>query len=324
MSSIAETISLAKRAAASAWVVRGLISICALALIFAIIDPSAVIQAIAGVGPALWFSILAIYLGGHVVAAYKWRMLADPGGSFTGALRAHFSGLAANIALPGAASGDVVRAGLLYNRTADRARLAVGSLADRLVDTCGLVILCFIALLQIRHDFDARALVWLGVAVVAALSSAIAARPLLSKLSRSVPSGTKLGRTVRKLAGAGLVLCENPRRLLFWLAVSMVIQAVFIVASAMIGTAAGVDATMTVWFFAWPLSKVIATIPISAGGIGVREASLAAIMSQFGADPAAVVAAGLTWQSIVILGGLLGSIAGWGIRRAGPMVERVQ
>ncbi len=317
MSTAVESIAAVKRLAGSAWAVRGLVSILTLALVFVAVDPSAVVQALVRVGPSLWLSILAVYLLGHVVAAYKWRALAAPGATFPVALRAHFSGLAANIALPGAASGDLVRAGLLYGRSADRARLAAGSFADRLVDTCGLVMLCIIALLQVRQALDPQTVIWLSGAATAALAAAFAARPILLKLSRSVSPGGKLGSTVRKLAAAGLVLLDNPRRLLFWLAVSMAIQAVFIAASEIIGRAAGVDAALPVWFFAWPLSKLVATIPISAGGIGVREASLAAIMAPFGADPAGVVAAGLTWQSIVILGGLLGSLAAWAMRGAG-------
>jgi uncharacterized membrane protein YbhN (UPF0104 family) len=59
---------------------------------------------------------------------------------------------------------------------------------------------------------------------------------------------------------------------------------------------------------AWPLAKLLAVAPVSVAGLGVREASLAGLLSQFGAEPAAVVAVGLLWQSILFAGGLLGGL----------------
>jgi uncharacterized membrane protein YbhN (UPF0104 family) len=40
----------------------------------------------------------------------------------------------------------------------------------------------------------------------------------------------------------------------------------------------------------------------------VREASLAGFLAPFGASPAAVVATGLLWQSILLAGGLIGGL----------------
>ncbi|MBK8860377.1 MAG: hypothetical protein IPN48_05390 [Sphingomonadales bacterium] len=51
------------------------------------------------------------------------------------AFRAHLAGLAANLALPGVAGGDVIRAGLVFGQAPDKDRLAMGSVADRLLDT---------------------------------------------------------------------------------------------------------------------------------------------------------------------------------------------
>ena len=49
-------------------------------------------------------------------------------------------------------------------------------------------------------------------------------------------------------------------------------------------------------------------VPISIAGLGVREASLAALLSPLGANPAKVVAVGLLWQTILFAGGLIGGL----------------
>src|SRR4029453_5320720 len=74
------------------------------------------------------------------------------------------------------------------------------------------------------------------------------------------------------------------------------------------GGAGGVHSPLSAWFFAGPLAKLIATLPISIAGLGVREASLAGFLAPFGAAPASVVAIGLVWQTIQIAGGLVGAL----------------
>ena len=60
--------------------------------------------------------------------------------------------------------------------------------------------------------------------------------------------------------------------------------------------------------YAWSLAKLIAIVPISLAGLGVREASLAVLMTPLGADPAKVVAVGLMWQVVLFAAGMLGGI----------------
>ena len=89
----------------------------------------------------LWLGSLVLFLCGHAASAAKWRILIGNGISYRQAFRAHLAGLAANLALPSVAGGDVVRAGLVMKHAHDKGRLAMGSLADRLLDTLGLVMM---------------------------------------------------------------------------------------------------------------------------------------------------------------------------------------
>jgi uncharacterized membrane protein YbhN (UPF0104 family) len=97
-------------------------------------------------------------------------------------------------------------------------------------------------------------------------------------------------------------------RLALCLLLSIAVQVAFIAATIRLADIAGVVAPVAAWFFAWPLSKLIATLPISVAGLGVREASLAGFLAPFGAPAAAVVGIGLLWQTVQITGGLLGAL----------------
>jgi uncharacterized membrane protein YbhN (UPF0104 family) len=56
------------------------------------------------------------------------------------------------------------------------------------------------------------------------------------------------------------------------------------------------------------MGKLAALVPITQGGIGVREAALAVLLTPFGAPPVLTVAAGLVWQTIIISTALAGGL----------------
>ena len=101
-------------------------------------------------------------------------------------------------------------------------------------------------------------------------------------------------------------LARRPGRLLLCLLISMAVQCLFVGINIAFAEAAHVEAPVAAWFFAWTTAKIIAIAPISLGGLGLREASMAALLVPFGADPAQVVAIGLVWQSVLYASGLIG------------------
>ena len=63
-------------------------------------------------------------------------------------------------------------------------------------------------------------------------------------------------------------------------------------------------------------AKIIAIAPVSLGGLGVREASMAGLLKPFGADPGQVIAIGLIWQSVLYASGAIGFLVQ--LRRPAP------
>jgi uncharacterized membrane protein YbhN (UPF0104 family) len=75
---------------------------------------------------------------------------------------------------------------------------------------------------------------------------------------------------------------------------------------------------MRVWLFVWPLAKLSALLPISQGGIGVREAALVALLAPFGAPPVLTLVVGLIWETIIVATGLIGGILSLVLRSKAP------
>jgi len=153
------------------------------------------------------------------------------------------------------------------------------------------------------------------------LVAGIAAGIVLATLG-FLPSGVvlrgrsfKFRRRLARLRHALKSVSRRPRVLVAgWLAGTF-IQATFLVLTAQLAVSCGLVLPLRVWLFAWPLAKLAAVLPLTQGGIGVREAALVALLAPFGAAGHLVLAAGLVWEGVVIAGGLLAGLVALGLRR---------
>jgi uncharacterized membrane protein YbhN (UPF0104 family) len=286
------------------WALKLGVSAILLGVIFTLLPMDQVWGAIVRVPAWLWAVVLILFLAGHVAAAAKWWLLAAKGSNvgFPAALRAHFAGLAANLCLPGVAGGDVIRAGIIFRDSDGKARVALGSLTDRLLDTIALLMLAGLgaALTFGVQALSAGPLVLVASFVVLAVLGCAIAAAVLPRIAK--------GGFLATLVTALEEFRRRPGRLALCLALSILIQAGFVGLNVALATASGLTAPAEAWFFAWSLAKLIAIVPISLSGLGVREASLAVLMAPLGADPAKVVAVGLMWQVVLFAAGMLGGI----------------
>ncbi len=285
------------------WGIRAAGSAVFLAALFWLLPRDAIVEGFSKVTLGLFLGVLAAFLAGHVANAAKWWLLLDRGLPYLSALRAHFAGLAANLCLPGAAGGDAVRAALAHGIMRDGPKLAAGAVADRMIDMIGMICLSLAGILLL--------LVWGLPRVIRWVWTRRPSLPARDLALRSADAFALLGR--------------RPAILAVTLGMSLAIQSLFIWLSARLGLAVGVDIPLAAWFFAWPLAKVVAVLPISLNGLGVRESSLAALLLPFGADAAQVVASGLVWQAVMFCAGMIGAlvlaVSGTGWRAARPAAE---
>ena len=262
-----------------------------------------VVAALALVSPLVLALALMVLVGGHVAAALKWRMLqgGNTGISIKTALRAHFCGVLANLWLPGVVGGDVVRAGAILHETSRSTLVVLASFVDRIVDFAALLALTAAGLLLVGSPSPRAWPLWIaGSCVIVACGAGVVG---IYRHAKSRRSSSKL----RALIEAVDMMTRRPGRVAAAFAISVCIQTSFILVNAMLGRAVGMTAPISAWFVAWPLAKLAALVPISAAGIGVREAALIALMRPFGEPARTVMAAGLLWQATFIAVATLGA-----------------
>lgn len=293
------------------WLLRLGVSAVVLFVLFRLVPLERVWSEAQRLPPWLWLAALVLFLLGHAAATVKWRLLIGPGISFPQAFQAHLAGLAANVCLPGLGGGDVVRAALVFRSAEDASRLVVGSLADRLIDIVGLLLFAvFGAFLAVRAGHsDFPRLAWLLLAASLVVVIAFPASLLLERATRDWNPRGAIGRAVSHAIAAIAYLIRRPGLLVLCLAISMAVQATFIGINVAFAAAVQVAAPIAAWFFAWSTAKIVAIAPISLGGLGVREAVMATLLTPFGADPAQVIAIGLVWQTVLYASSLVGALA---------------
>src|SRR5262249_39342795 len=99
-----------------------------------------------------------------------------------------------------------------------------------------------------------------------------------------------------------------------WLA-GVLIQGTFILLNALLALSCGLFLPFRVWLFAWPLAKLAALLPLTQGGMGIREAGLVALLLPFGAPSSLTLASGLIWEGVIISGGLIAGLTAFLLRR---------
>ena len=286
------------------WWLRAAVSVAAIAVLLSLVPLDTVAESLKRV--SLWTgsrSVL-IFSAGHYLNALKLRLLLDSGRenrALTGAcVRAQYAGLVANLGLPGLAGGDLVRGAYLAPLVGVR-RVAVASIADRLIDTATVVALIVIALpfagvpAALEASLRAAAL-WLAIGgVVAVILIFAMVRLRFYKVFEKVRTSiAEVAAQRRALAAAALI--------------SLAVQSTFVLIHVWLAREVGVTASTASWFVAWPMSKLIAILPISLGGIGVREGALVAFMAPYGGEREAVLASGVLWQGVLIATGLAGLV----------------
>jgi glycosyltransferase 2 family protein len=282
----------------------------ALLVLFHFLPRGKVWQTLGALPARLWILVLAGYLATHCLGVGKWRLMVNTAGAGLNVLQAarcYFAGLFGSLFLPSLIGGDLLRAALALRYGKTKAGVLLGSFLDRIVDFAGLCVLAGAGALlapgalqlQSRRIFLSIAAAAIGGVLIVVIAIALVpARRFSFRMRRRLSSLRRAGRS----------MARRPQVFAGALGISVAAQLCFILLNIQLAEACGLRLPFRAWLFAWPLAKISAAIPVTQGGIGVREAALAGLLIPFGAPAALTVAAGLAWEAIVITGGLVSGL----------------
>jgi uncharacterized protein (TIRG00374 family) len=299
--------------------VRWAAALLILGILFHLLPAAPLRSALARVPLARFIAVLLIYLVALTGGITKWHTVVNAAGaqlSFAASAECYTSGLFGALFLPSIIGGDVARLAVGISRSPRPAAVITGNVADRFLDVAAqltLVSLGVILLpssLPFRLQVLAKRVLFAGFLAVAILFGLVVAlhRPLLR--GRSI----RFRRRLAQLRHAIRAVSRRPWRLVFGWLLGTSVQGTYVVLTALLGIACGLSLPLRVWLFAWPLAKIAAVMPITQGGIGVREAALVLLLAPFGASAAQVLATGIVWEGVIIIAGLLAGPAAFLLR----------
>lgn len=216
----------------------------------------------------------------QILCLMRWRIFLKMAGIEIGLAESasiFYAGLFCNLFLPGGAGGDVIKIGLLAAGGKDAGRSAVSVLMDRL---CGSVSMILLGALLMSWQFD-----WLSnspvvaglihavaiyLSVVSALilmSIVLSSRRIVGRLPDRWPGRQRL----LELTGVYFQCAVQWPRTVRALGISMVMLALFFLTYYFSSRAYGVELEATKFLALMPTVDIISGLPVSLGGVGVRE-----------------------------------------------------
>jgi hypothetical protein len=299
--------------------VRWAAALLILGILFYLLPLAPLRTALSRVPATRFIAVLLIYLVALTGGITKWHMVVNAAGAqlgFAASAQCYTSGLFGALFLPSIIGGDVARLAVGISRSPRPAAVVTGNVADRFLDVAAQLTLVSLGLILLPGSLPvplqgpAKKVLFAVVLAVAASFGLVVAlhRPLLR--GRSI----RVRRRLAQLRHAIRAVSRRPWRLVFGWLLGTSVQGTYVVLTALLGIACGLRLPLRVWLFAWPLAKIAAVMPITQGGIGVREAALVVLLAPFGAPAPQVLATGIVWEGVIISAGLLAGLTAFLLR----------
>ena len=296
---------------------RILISTALLAVVLAYADVGAVVDALRDADWSWFVVAVAVMAVAAVVGALRWRVLLHEAGVDVSVLRAvkTFAGaLVLNNALPTAVGGDAVRTWFVGKESGKLVRAATATIVDKLTALFCLYAVAWAAFAVDRGAVPSsvvRALMWLTIGLLGALVIAVLAAAGVRPVVRRLPD-----RLQAMLRDTWLTLKtwgRSPRTIALVLALGLLYQVLIVLVLTTIGRTVGIELSFALAAVSTAIVLVAMLIPISVGGLGVREGGYVLLLGKAGTSAADATSLSLLSVVAIVLAGagVVAATAGW-------------
>ena len=284
-----------------------------------IVDAGRLYAVVAAARMDLAAAAVLVFTAGQLLSGQRWRLIlasADVTIPLSRAVRLNLVSLYASNFLPGMGSGDIVRPLYLIRSFPTKKQFLFASVIfDRLNGICAILILSGIGaawVAAVRDDWRFLAMVACLILVLG--GALVAARGVASwskRLRWSPAFWAKLGNFVETL----LVLARNGRLIAKALSFSILFQLTWVIMWWLCLRAVGSDTSIFAVFVAASLSLILAMVPLSLNGLGLREGAAVYMLAQLGVPMDLAISGSFLTLLPMILLSLLGGVAAIGAGR---------
>src|SRR5512133_1086191 len=285
------------------------------------IDLSTTLHILAHANFGYFLIAVAIMVGSVWPMAWRWQRLLVARGihdRLSWLVRAYFVAYTAGQLLPTAVGGDAVRIYETARRHTGRGGQVAGSvLLERALGGAATLALAAVGFLLAIGHYPVGPYLWIeGAFVIATIVLAVAlfsrrARPLLAK---TVPllRAVRLERPIRAAYEGIHSYRDHPGLLGGVFALTLVVQAIRVLAIWLAGKAVGVEISPRAYYVMGPLLFLVLLVPFSINGIAVRESFFVSFLGRLGVDADKAFATGFLFFVVTLCLSVPGAVLlGW-------------
>ena len=292
------------------------VSLALLIFLFNQVDRKSLLEIIKGCDKGLLFLAFVVFFFNYLFCLFRWIMLLKDAEIHLPLSRVIISfsgGIFFNLFLPSAIGGDVIRSIDLASHTRKPKEIVSTVILDRLSGSVGLVILIFFSLLLGWNLIQDRS-VLLSVGIIFALLSLILLvlfnDSLYSFINRflNVPNAGKFRNSIKNLHQEMHGFKHKKFAIFTNLLVSLLVQANSPVTFYLIALAIGLKIKLIYFFVFIPIIGAITMLPISLGGLGLRDATTIYFFAKAGVSRDLAFAMSLLNFSFILIYGSIGGL----------------
>jgi len=298
-------------------VLKVCISVIVLFLLFRQIDAKSVLSIIKNTNKPLLFLSFLVTSSVYILCFFRWKMLLSLSGikpAISRLVSPFAGGVFFNLFLPSTIGGDFVRSADLGMHTKKTNEVVATVILDRLSGYIGMVAVALAALI-----FGGRLIEDHVVFVSIACLTGVLPLIMLVFFNKSVysvfqklvysPDAGKIRSAIEEIHREIYNLRDHKKAALKNLLLSVLIQAIAPVTSYIIALSLGLDLNIAYFFIFLPIIAAISMLPVSIGGLGVRDASTVFFFAKVGVGKDLAFAMSLIgFLFIVIYAGIGGLI----------------
>ena len=283
-------------------------------ILFRKIDFNASLKIIARLDVVYFFIAMAIFFILYIFVLFRWKMLLDAQKvslPLQRILVSYAGGLFFSLFLPSNIGGDLARTVDLGLHTKRRSLIAASVLLDRLSGFIGLVIVALSALFfgfKLVNEPSVLMILLLFAGILIAVLLVIFNNGIYRWLNRLLHAKKGIFDVIRKLHAEVYFFRSKPAVVCLNIFYSIIIQAGASVSSYFILRSLKVNINMVYPLIFNPVITVITSLPISLGGLGLRDAATVFFYAKAGVPKDIALAQSILNFTIILVFGLIGGI----------------
>lgn len=283
-----------------------------LALILWKVNPGRVLHEISGANIWLLIAGVLIAFSGYILAGFRWHLFMRAHGirvSLSDSLWAMFAGLFIGNFMPAGAGVDVVRGAWMVRKHGQLAKVSASIVADRLT---GFIILAFTALAAVWVHSDLRILVAILSFLLLVGTILAFTDPFVSLAEKTIGriGWFRIGERAMSFFRAFHFYGRRPGLLFTTFLLALALQVVFALIGHLVAGALGYWPPLWASLIFVPTVNLLAMLPISISGLGVREGVFLFLFSPYMTQEACI-ALSLAYFAVCVVPTAVGVLPVW-------------